>query len=85
MTSPTSDMMGRSPAFCTLSRRLSRIRTSKNFPVPIEHIGRLRELKMRLVEEVPLVDAEMLSDAESAALAESNPGTGFWSTCREDD
>ena len=85
MTSPTSDMMGRSPAFCTLSQRLSRIRTSKSFRGPIRHTGRLRALKVHLVEEVPLVDAEMLSDAESAALAESNPGTGFWSTCREDD
>ena len=49
------------------------------------HWKTTRVLKMQLFEEVPLVDTEMLSDAESAALAESNPGTGFWSTCREDD
>ena len=49
------------------------------------HWQTARVLKVRLVEEVPLVETEMLSDAESAALAKSNPGTGFWSTRREDD
>ena len=49
------------------------------------HWKTTRVLKVRLVGEVPLVDAEMLSDAESAALAKIYPGTGFWSTGREDD
>ena len=40
---------------------------------------------MQLFEEVPLVDTEMLSDAESAELSKDYPGTGFWSTCRGDD
>ena len=49
------------------------------------HWKTTRVLKVRLVGEVPLVETEMLSDAESAALAKDYPGTGFWSTCRGDD
>ncbi len=49
------------------------------------HWKTTRVVKVRLVGEVPLVETVMLSDAESAALAKSNPGTGFWSTRREDD
>ena len=41
------------------------------------HWKTTRVLKMRLVEEVPLVDTEMLSDAESVALAKSNPEPAF--------
>ena len=49
------------------------------------HWKTTRVLKMQLFEEVPLVDTEMLSDAESAELSKDYPGTGFWSTCRGDD
>ena len=49
------------------------------------HWQAARVLKVRLVEEVPLVETEMLSEAESAASAKDYPGTGFWSTCRGDD
>ena len=42
------------------------------------HWKTMRVMKVQLIEEVPLVDAEMLSDAESAALAERYPGTGYW-------
>ncbi len=41
------------------------------------HWKTTRVLKVRLVGEVPLVETEMLSDAESAALAKDYPGTGF--------
>ena len=34
-------------------------------------------LKVRLVGEVPLVETEMLSDAESAALAKDLSGNGL--------
>ena len=43
-----------------------------------------RVLKVRLVAKVPLVESEMLSDAESAEFSKNYSGTGFWSTCRED-
>ena len=36
-----------------------------------------RVLKVQLVEEVPLVESEMLSDAESAEFAKNYPGTGL--------
>lgn len=44
------------------------------------HWKTMRVLKVKLVEEVPLVDTEMLSDRESADLAERYPGTGYRST-----
>ena len=44
------------------------------------HWKTMRVLKVQLVEEVPLVDTEMLSDRESADLAERYPGTGYRST-----
>ena len=34
-------------------------------------------LKVQLVEEVPLVESEMLSDAESAEFAKNYPDLGF--------
>ena len=43
------------------------------------HWKTMRVLKVELIEEVPLVDAEMLSETESAALAQRYPGTGYWS------
>lgn len=43
-----------------------------------------RVLEVELVEEVPLVESEMLTDAESAEFSKNYSGTGFWSTCRED-
>ena len=49
------------------------------------HWKTTRVLKVHLVDEVPLVETEMLSDEESAAMAKVHPGTGFWSTGREDD
>ena len=49
------------------------------------HWQTARVLKVRLVEEVPLVETEMLSDEESAELARVYPGTFFRSTRREDD
>ena len=49
------------------------------------HWQAARVLKVRLVEEVPLVETEMLSDEESAELARVYPGTFFRSTRREDD
>ena len=36
-----------------------------------------RVLEVQLVEEVPLVETEMLSDAESATLAKSQSGNGL--------
>ncbi len=49
------------------------------------HWQTTRVLKVRLVEKVPLVETEMLSEAESAEFSKNYPGTGFWSTRREDD
>ena len=49
------------------------------------HWKTTRALKVHLVDEVPLVETEMLSDAESAAMAKVHPGTGFWSTGQEDE
>ena len=49
------------------------------------HWKTTRVLKVRLVGEVPPVDAEMLSDAESAAFENRHRGTGFWSMGQEDD
>ena len=49
------------------------------------HWKTMRVLKVQLVEEVPLVDTEMLSDTESADLAERYPGTGYRSTRQGND
>ena len=49
------------------------------------HWQTARVLKVRLVEEVPLVETEMLSDEESAELARVYPETFFRSTRRGDD
>ena len=49
------------------------------------HWQTARVLKVRLVEEVPLVETEMLSDEESAATGKGLSGNGLWSTCRGDD
>lgn len=42
------------------------------------HWKTMRVLKVQLIHEVPLVDAEMMSDSERVALAERYPGTGYW-------
>ena len=41
------------------------------------HWKTTRVLKMQLFEEVPLVDTEMLSDAESAAMVKGLSGNGL--------
>ena len=49
------------------------------------HWRTMRALKVKLVGEVPLVETERLSDAESADLAKRYPGTGYWSTSQGND
>ena len=49
------------------------------------HWKTMRALKVQLVEEVPLVDAEILSEEQSAELAERYPGIGYRSTRQGND
>ena len=44
------------------------------------HWETTRTLKVRFVTEVPLVDAEMLTETEIAELAKKHRGPGYWSS-----
>lgn len=48
------------------------------------HWETTRELKITFFSDVPLVDSEMLTDSEIAALSKKHSGSGYWSTNKED-
>ncbi len=48
------------------------------------HWETIRELKIKFVSDVPLIDSEMLSESEIAALSKKHSGSGYWSTKKED-
>lgn len=48
------------------------------------HWETIRELKIKFVSDVPLLDSEMLSEPEIAALLKKHSGPGYWSTKNED-
>ena len=48
------------------------------------HWETTRNLKIKYVSDVPLVDSEMLTDPEIAELSKKHRGTGYWSTKKED-
>lgn len=48
------------------------------------HWETARKLRIQYVSDVPLVDSEMLTDSEIAALSKKYSGSGYWSTKKED-
>lgn len=48
------------------------------------HWETTRELKIKFVSDVPLMDSELLTEPELAALSTKHSGSGYWSTKKED-
>ena len=48
------------------------------------HWETTRELEIKLVSDVPLLDSELLTEPELAALSKRHSGSGYWSTKNED-